>query len=676
MSLPHLPAQSHSPAQPNKEINAGTCLWQPTNAQIKASQLNDFAEFVRTETGFDWGGDFAVLWQWSVDEMAEFWACLWQWHGIIGDMGDAGDKHPRRLIHQDQMPGAQFFPDARLNFAENLLAEADHHPAISAHGEDGRQTILSRAELKARVMALAGWMRANDVGPGDRVAAYTPNTAEAVITMLASATLGAVYSSCSPDFGLEGALDRFGQIEPKILLACDGYLYAGKRIDRLALVADLAARLPTLKAVLIQPYLDDTADCGGIPAAVIFDQAIATATPVQSFVRVSFNDPLYILYSSGTTGAPKCIVHGVGGTLIQHIKEHRLHGDLSSGETIFYFTTCGWMMWNWLVSALVTKAKLVLYEGNPFHPGPQRLWQLAESEKIAVFGTSAKYLDAVRNAGYVPRQMVKLDQLRSLLSTGSPLSSDGFAFVYDNIKPDLQLCSISGGTDIVSCFVLGCPILPVYAGEIQTRGLGMKTQILDDAGNSITGQEGELCCTAPFPTMPIKFWNDADGSKYKAAYFDKYPSIWRHGDWATLTSRGGMIIHGRSDATLNPGGVRIGTAEIYRQVEAIDSILEALVVGQEWDNDVRVILFVKLAEGVVLDTSLKDNIRATIKAGTTPRHVPAVIIAVPDIPRTRSGKITELAVRDIIHGRAIKNTQALANSEALAYFRNLPDLQT
>jgi acetoacetyl-CoA synthetase len=397
---------------------------------------------------------------------------------------------------------------------------------------------------------------------------------------------------------------------------------------------------------------------------------------VHDYVRVGFNDPLYILYSSGTTGAPKCIVHGVGGTLIQHVKEHRLHGNLRANDPIFYFTTCGWMMWNWLVSALAVEASLVLYEGNPFHPGPERLWQIAEAEKISIFGTSAKYIDAVKNAGYVPRDNNDLGQLKTLLSTGSPLSADGFDFVYKHVKPELQLCSISGGTDIVSCFVLGCPVQPVYAGEIQTRGLGMQTDVLDETGNSITGIQGELCCTAPFPSMPVKFWNDPDGAKYRAAYFEHFPGIWRHGDWATLTERGGMIIHGRSDATLNPGGVRIGTAEIYRQVEAFDEVLEALVIGQNWNGDTRVVLFVRLADGTMLDDRLQQAIRAAIRAGATPRHVPAKIIAVPDIPRTRSGKITELAVRDIIHGRPVKNTEALANADALAFFTYLPALQS
>ena len=492
--------------------------------------------------------------------------------------------------------------------------------------------------------------------------------------MLATASLGAVFSSCSPDFGLQGVCDRFGQIEPKILVGCDGYHYAGKAIDRMDVLAALAQKLPTVDTVLVIGYLSAQPNCSRLPNAMLFDQAVANATAIMQFRRMPFNAPLYILYSSGTTGAPKCIVHGIGGTLIQHIKEHRLHTNVKAGDRLFYFTTCGWMMWNWLVSGLASKAHILLYEGNPAYPGPDRLWRLAEGEKISIFGTSAKYLDSIKTSGFVPANNVDLSSLRSILSTGSPLSSDGFAFVYESIKPDVQLCSISGGTDIVSCFVLGCPVQPVLAGQIQTRGLAMKTDVLDDDGNSITDRQGELCCTAPFPSMPVKFWNDPTGSAYKAAYFEHFPNIWRHGDWATLTPSGGTIIHGRSDATLNPGGVRIGTAEIYRQVEAFDEVIEALVIGQSWQDDVRIILFVRLAEGQRLDDALQQRIKTSIRHGATPRHVPAVIIAVPDIPRTRSGKITELAVRDIVHQRPIKNTEALANAEALEFFKVLPEL--
>ena len=655
-------------ASSSSPIVSGTCLWTPTQVQIDKAEVTDFASFVQEKTQFYWHQDFQSLWQWSVDHMPEFWDLLWDWHGIIGDKGG------RILANPNKMPGAKFFPDAQINFAENLLADADDRLAISAHGEDGRITRLTRAELKQQVLALAGWLQSHGVTPGDRVAAYTPNCVEAVITMLATASLGAVFSSCSPDFGLQGVCDRFGQIEPKILIGCDGYHYAGKTIDRMDVLTALTDKLPTVDKVLVIGYLSAHPDCSRLPNALLFDQAVANATPIRQFQRMPFNAPLYILYSSGTTGAPKCIVHGIGGTLIQHIKEHRLHTNLTAGNTFFYFTTCGWMMWNWLVSGLASKAHILLYDGNPAYPGPDRLWRLAESENISIFGTSAKYIDAIKNSGFLPADNINLSSLRSILSTGSPLSSDGFAFVYEAIKPDVQLCSISGGTDIVSCFVLGCPVQPVLAGQIQTRGLAMKTDVLDESGNSITDRQGELCCTAPFPSMPVKFWNDPTGSAYKAAYFEHFPNVWRHGDWATLTQAGGTIIHGRSDATLNPGGVRIGTAEIYRQVEAFEGVQEALVIGQNWQDDVRIILFVKLADGHVLDDALKDSIKSSIRHGATPRHVPAVIISAPDIPRTRSGKITELAVRDLVHQRPIKNTEALANAESLEFFKNLTEL--
>lgn len=650
-------------------IVSGSSLWQPSQNEINNAAVSDFATYINKHTQFDWHQDFQSLWEWSVNNSPKFWSHLWDWHGIIGDKGN------RVLINPTAMPGAEFFPDAHLNFAENLLVDADDNLAISAHGEDGRVVRYSRIALKQKVMALAGWLQAKGVTPGDRVAAYTPNVAEAVITMLATAALGAVYSSCSPDFGAQGVCDRFGQIQPKILLGCDGYYYGGKKIDRMPVLAALAANIPSIKTILVIPYVTKKPDCSQLPNAVIFDQAIAEAKPLSSFQRMPFNAPLYILYSSGTTGAPKCIVHGIGGTLIQHIKEHRLHTNIGAGDKLFYFTTCGWMMWNWLVSALATKASIVLYDGNPAFPGPERLWCLAESETITTFGTSAKYIDFIINSGYIPRKNVDLSSLRNILSTGSPLSYDGFAFVYSAIKTNVQLCSISGGTDIVACFVLGCPVQPVLAGEIQTRGLGMKTDVLDENGNSIVGLQGELCCTAPFPSMPIKFWNDSGDQAYKDAYFKYFPDIWRHGDWATITPDGGIIIHGRSDATLNPGGVRIGTAEIYRQVEAFDNVLEALVVGQKWLDDERVILFVKLASNATLDNKLQHKIRTTIRNGATPRHVPEVILAVPDIPRTRSGKISELAVRNIIHNQSIKNREALINVEALEFFKDIPELQ-
>ena len=644
-------------------------LWNPDQNSLKHTEIANFTAFLADHGYYNGDDDFQKLWQWSVDNSPQFWSALWDWHGVIGEKGD------RVLIDADQMPGATFFPDAKVNFAENMLRDADDTIAVSAYGEDGRHRSLTRRKLYDDAMALAGWLEQAGVVKGDRVAAYAPNVPETIVMMLATATLGAVFSSCSPDFGFDGVRDRFGQIEPKILLACDGYHYAGKGIDRLPLVVDLVAAVPSISKTLIIPYLKEQPDLSGFDNVTLFADALGS-TPVSGFTRVAFNDPLYILYSSGTTGAPKCIAHGTGGTMLQHIKEYRLHSNVKAGDNVFYFTTCGWMMWNWLVSALMMKATIVLYEGNPFFPGPERLWQMAETEKLTLFGTSAKYIDAVRNAEYYPAQSVDLSPLRTLLSTGSPLSSDGFDFVYQSIKHDVQLCSISGGTDIVSCFVLGTPSQAVYAGEIQTRGLGMAVDVLDDDGQSVRDIQGELCCCAPFPSMPVMFWNDADGSKYKAAYFEHFPGVWRHGDWATLNQRGGIIIHGRSDATLNPGGVRIGTAEIYRQVEAFPEIIEALVIGQNRDNDVRVILFVRMADGYELTDAVKDAVKKSIRKGATPRHVPAVIVAVPDIPRTRSGKITELAVRDIIQGREVKNTAALANAEALDYFRNIEELQS
>jgi len=652
----------------HQEMDKANLLWTPDDGVKNNAEVTDFAKFLNLRTGFDWDNDFQQLWSYSVNNIEQFWDTLWDWHKIIGTRGDT------IVADADKMPGARFFPDATLNFAENLLRNADTRPAITAYGEDGRCETISRAALKEKALRLAGWMRAQGVGPGDRVAAYIPNIPEAVITMLAAASIGAIYSSCSPDFGLNGVKDRFGQIEPKLLITVDGYIYGGKALDRRAIVADLCKSIPSIEAVLVKSYLDETPDISNIQNSLDFDKAVAHP-PLAEFVQMPFNAPLYILYSSGTTGAPKCIVHGAGGTLLQHVKEHRLHSNVKSGDTIFYFTTCGWMMWNWLVSGLATEAHIVLYEGNPFTPGPETLWKIAGEQQISLFGTSAKYIDAVRKSGVKPGDVSDLSALRTICSTGSPLSTDGFAFVYDAIKSDVQLASISGGTDIVSCFVLGSPIQAVYAGEIQSAGLGMDVAILDDEGQAITEQQGELCCLKPFPAMPIGFWQDVDGSRYHNAYFNTYPNIWRHGDWATRTKTGGIIIHGRSDATLNPGGVRIGTAEIYKPVEAFDEIAEALVIGQSITDDVRIILFVRMQTGAELTKTLKQNIKSAIRAQATPRHVPSIILAVADIPRTRSGKITELAVRDVIHGRPVKNTEALANPEALEHFRDLPDLQ-
>ena len=647
---------------PNSAL--GDLLWTPDGSP---TEIDSYATFVKTEQGFDWANDYHQLWQWSVREKGVFWSSLWDWHDVIGRKG------LRNLIDENQMPGARFFPDASINYAQNMLVEADDRPAIIAYGEDGRCKRFTRAELKTAVMALAGWMQSKGISKGDRVAAYLPNGEHALIAMLATAAIGGIFSSCSPDFGLTGVSDRFGQITPKLLIAADGYQYNGRNIDRLDNIAELAKAIPSIGTVAIVGYINPIPDISQIKSAVLFEQILSCA-PLKKFVPVSFNDPLFILYSSGTTGAPKCIVHSVGGTLMKHICELRLHSNVKPGDNVFYFTTCGWMMWNWLVSALLCHATVIVYEGSPFYPDPERLWQIAESEKFTLFGTSAKYIDAVRKAGLIPCEKFDLSALRTLCSTGSPLSAEGFQFVYKAIHPNLQLASISGGTDIIGCFVLGCPVLPVYAGEIQVRGLGMDVAILDDDGQKISCQQGELCCLSPFISMPVGFWNDDDGQKYKAAYFSHYKDVWRHGDWATLTEKGGVIIHGRSDATLNPGGVRIGTAEIYRIVEAFDDVIEALVIGQTIADDVRVILFVRLADDRTLDDELQAEIKADLKIKASPRHVPAVICAVPDIPRTRSGKISELAVRDIVHGRDVKNTEALANPDALDHFRDRPEL--
>ena len=646
-------------------------LWTPSPQRVAASNLTAFTTFVAERYGVK-TNNYAELHAWSCNDREQFWQAIWQFCGVVGST--QGDTI---LVDRDRMPGAKWFPEARLNFAENLLRKRDRTPAIVFWGEEQLKSRVTWAELHAEVSRMAQALRAQGVKPGDRVAAYLPNLPGAVIGMLATASIGAVWSSCSPDFGVQGVLDRFGQIEPKVLLAVDGYFYTGKAIDVLPRVKEIAAQLPSVEKVVVVPYTRAELPLADIKNAVDVRDFMA---PFQAreihFERLPFDHPLYILYSSGTTGVPKCIVHGAGGTLLQHLKEHQLQTDVKPRDRLFYYTTCGWMMWNWMVSGLASRATLMLYDGSPFLRRGRVLWDYAEAENITIFGTAAKYIDAIAKLGHEPAVTHKLPHLKALLSTGSPLAPESFDYVYRNIKSDLHLASISGGTDIVSCFALGNPTAPVWRGEIQAPGLGMKVEVFDDDARSLRGEKGELVCTAPFPSMPLGFWNDADGHKYHDAYFDKYPNVWRHGDYLEYTEHGGLIIYGRSDAVLNPGGVRIGTAEIYRQVEKLDEVVESIAIGQEWNNDVRVILFVRLRDGITLDDALTNKIKQQIRDNTTPRHVPDKVLQVTDIPRTRSGKIVELAVRNVVHGLPIKNSEALANPEALEAFRNRPELQS
>ncbi|KRB49763.1 acetoacetyl-CoA synthetase [Rhizobium sp. Root708] len=644
-------------------------LWMPSPASIKASPMHAFMQACNDAHGLalETYGD---LHGWSVAEREHFWNAVWNFCGVIGDRG------ARTLINDDTMIDARFFPDATLNFAENLLAGKGHGDAIVFRGEDKVEDRWSWDRLRDLVSRLQQALRSEGIGPGDRVAAMMPNMPETVAFMLAAASVGAIWSSCSPDFGEQGVLDRFGQIGPKLFVACDAYWYGGKLQDVKEKVAAVAKGLGS--PVVVVHYAGDAeAVARETPNATTLDTFIAPYDPAElEFVRLPFSHPLYILFSSGTTGVPKCIVHSAGGTLLQHLKEHRLHCGLQPGEKLFYFTTCGWMMWNWLVSGLAVGATLCLFDGSPFAPDGNVLFDYAQAERFAVFGTSAKYIDAVRKSGLVPRSSHDLSSLRLMTSTGSPLSPEGFTFVYEGIKEDVQLASISGGTDIVSCFVLGNPLQPVWRGEIQGAGLGLAIDVWDDEGYPVRGQKGELVCTKAFPSMPVMFWNDPDRAKYRAAYFERFDNIWCHGDFAEWTEHDGIVIHGRSDATLNPGGVRIGTAEIYNQVEQMTEVAEALCIGQEWEDDVRVILFVRLAAGVALTDEMVKAIKTRIRTGASPRHVPAKIIAVADIPRTKSGKIVELAVREIVHGRPVKNKEALANPEALDLFAALPELRS
>ncbi|MCF6281676.1 MAG: acetoacetate--CoA ligase [Candidatus Polarisedimenticolaceae bacterium] len=645
-------------------------LWTPNNRRIEHSKMQHFLNFINEKEGTHFAS-YNALYDWSINHISLFW-------GHLFNFTEIESSHPYHQVIDDptKMPGAQWFTGAKLNFAENLLRYRDEQAAIIFKGEGTQLQQLSYHELYNQVAQLTHSMRGLGITVGDRVVGFLPNMPEAIIAMLATTSLGAVWSSCSPDFGKQGVLDRFGQIKPKLLFTADGYHFKGKPIDSLLLVSELVTEIPSIKRVVVVPYLNQSAKISSIDHAIFYcDFKSKKRDLTLKFAQLPFDHPLYIMYSSGTTGPPKCMVQSAGGVLLNQLKELLLHTDLQRNDTIFYYTTTGWMMWNWLTCALATGATLVLYDGNPFHPDPGSLWRLAEETGITVFGTSAGYLSALQASGYKPRKQVDLNQLRCILSTGSPLSEEGFEFVYRDIKSDLQLASISGGSDLNGCFALGNPMLPVYSGEIQCRGLGMKVEAFDETGQPVIGQQGELVCTAPFPSMPIHFWHDPDGSRYHHAYFDTYPNIWRHGDFIEINQRGGVIISGRSDTTLNPGGVRIGTADIYRYVEQLPEVADSIAVTQSWDDDNRIILFVELNKGVELTEKLVKKIKQHLRDHTSPRHIPAKILAVPEIPYTLNMKKVELAVKRTIHNQPVKNRDALRNPAALDAFQNRPELK-
>ena len=646
-------------------------LWQPSAERIARSHLAQFTAFVKARFPEAEVSDYQRLHQWSITATEDFWRSIWDYCDVI-----SSQSSERVVTDRDRMPGASWFPDARLNFAENLLRRCGDSTAIVSLLENGTRSEISFDALHAQVAALSAALKSHGVVAGDRVAGFMPNVTETVVAMLAATSLGAVWTSCSPDFGFQGVMDRFGQVEPKVLFAADGYYYNGKSYDSLAKIRQLAEEIGSLEHVVIVGLVSPTPNLSGIREARFYNNWCRefTDTSVIEFAQLPFNHPLYIMYSSGTTGVPKCIVHGAGGTLLQHLKEQQLHCDVQPEDRLFYFTTCGWMMWNWLVSGLASGATLILYDGSPMAGDGRVLLDAIDRERISIFGTSAKFISGLEKAGVKPLETHALSSLKTLLSTGSPLSHESFEYVYRDVKPDVLLASIAGGTDIISCFVGGCPTRPVYTGQIQCRALGMAVEFWDPQGQALPEGKGELVCYKPFPSMPIGFWNDTDGAKYHKAYFAQFENFWCHGDYGELTAQDGAIIHGRSDAVLNPGGVRIGTAEIYRQVERLDQVVESIAIGQEWQDDVRVVLFVVLREDQALSDDLTHSIRSTIRQHATPRHVPAKIIQVSEIPRTLSGKIVELAVREVVHGRPVNNSDALANPEALANFKDLHEL--
>ena len=645
-------------------------LWSPSEEMIQESNINRFMGLVKDRTGKKFS-DYQSLWAWSVDEKETFWDLIWDFCEVIGEKGD-------RVFDDNggQMLGSRFFPDGEINYAENLLKSRENKPGIIFRNEKGTEKMVMHGGLYNAVSQWQQAMKALGVGKGDRVAGYMPNMPETIVAALAAASLGAIWSSASPDFGVQGVVDRFGQVKPKILVTVDGYYYGGKTIDVLEKVKEVQPQLEGLEKTVVVPFAGSKVKTADLQDAVRAENFGSGFTPKEiEFERVEFNHPLFIMFSSGTTGAPKCIVHGHGGTLLQHLKEHQLQCDIKAGDHVFYFTTCGWMMWNWLITALSSRATLLLFDGSPFYPDGNVLWDFTTKHQCKFFGTSAKYIEAMKIKNIQPAKTHDVGAMQAVASTGSPLVPASFDYAYEHIKKDLHLASISGGTDIVSCFMLGNPISPVYRGEIQGAGLGMAVDVFDEDGTPTKEKSGELVCTKAFPSMPVSFWNDEDGAKYKSAYFDRFDNIWCHGDWVEKTEHGGFIIHGRSDATLNPGGVRIGTAEIYGEVEKVPEVQDSVAVGQDWDGDVRVILFVQLKDGNILDEALVKKIKAQIKDGASPRHVPAKVVAVTDIPRTRSGKITEIAVRDVVMGRPVKNVEALANPESLDLYKDLDALK-